>query len=173
MTKGGLLLFLSFWLSLSFLRPVLRSSATAKEKCRNLVSVVFCLCFCLSFCLCFCLCLCSYAYAYVYVYACSCSLASSLCEFLRISQWRFPYKIATCLTSSEVKRNEKEFCNLGNRTVTDSRNEAWKTLRPFGTFQPMKSTEQQRERMWEEDGKTVFLPSRMQVQRVHVSKILL
>ncbi len=38
---------------------------------------------------------------------------SSLCEFIRI-------------------------CHLGNRAVTDSRNETWKTLRLFGTFQPGK-----------------------------------
>ncbi len=78
-----------------------------------------------------------------------------LMQIFRICQSRFPLKIATCLTSSEVKRNEKEFCNLGNQSGNRYKNEAWKILRLFGTFQPMKSTEQQRKRFWEEDWELV------------------
>jgi hypothetical protein len=33
-----------------------------------------------------------------------------------------------------VKRNEKEFCNLGNQSGNRYKNEAWKTLRPFASF---------------------------------------
>ena len=39
-----------------------------------------------------------------------------------------------------MKQSGASFCDLGNQAVTDSRIEAWK-IRPFGTFQPMKSTE--------------------------------